>query len=723
MTWHLPKTNTDYTWGIGIEHEYRTTLDTGKKFKAIRAPVGFFSLKWTPSGVVPFRFLDKNNRRENSEELKDVISVTDEDGTVVPGYETASFNWKNKTVEQQVKKMDLTKEYILSKLGKPKGMRRKSQFPFAQEVQKRITSGYQTGSFHITITLPYKLRTGIEKLNKNMFKYCKLIQWIEPLLISKLGSTHPFSVGDTTSTVSYAEGSIRGTEEDYSNLGGISLNSYPVSEARKVGLTRPWRRLVKLSNIRRTSSGSDFRQRGEGVELRFLDTFDGQGLKDVLKTLVYVGSEAEETENEKIANSDDDWNKATAKIMEEGWNAYLPKSYIEKLKNVLNIPLNTKSIRASDVMSQVEKELWEKHKESNTSKLMIDDNSKQPEIYNFNKDSWNFSLKQKLIQEKDSREKFIDFVSGFRKISYQGDNWINADIIDKQPGYKQLVEQVLGRKWSAEDTRDIIDFLEGNKILQVERNEDMTIKRIRIKDELLSTQDIRKKLKSVIENPNYFEEEKGLIEYPFEGTISSGIPVRERIEMEISRGRDLLEPSNRRTEYDRFIHNLEVNRLQLDRNLTQVERQQIQQLLDDVRQIDLETPEQLQSMLDRYRGIKSDILRRKLLERRGESPRTIVPPIMEQVPRTTDMAQVSGNLPSGLGQIFESNESVWKIFVMTTGGHFKFWSYEEQRGTPSGRIKFGRIGYPGVFYTYSPSQIKKKRKNKTLPRIHESLMS
>ena len=424
-------------WGIGLEHEFRTVVDNGNDFTVRRdASHGYFTTRG--------RIIPGGTTREETERVKRLLSSGEkllahshQDPTVTPGYEVMSLKFQEAKAEKQVDKVIKYEKKIIEKTTIPRNFKRKSVIPFGINdnnfLQMTGDNDYATGSWHVSLTLPHQANTSDIANHK---KFAKQLQWLEPLFISKLGGPSLKSVGDAGPE---SEGSLRTLRNTYGGFGGANVNALEyTAEARQIShapqeavhRNLPYFRKTKLKNAMKSDTGMDIQARtsenaedrrkyGMGVEIRFLDSFDSQTMKDTLKTMIYVAANAKERhETTEDAPIDEDWNNVAARVLEEGWNAYLPASYVQKLRDKLGLEIGTQSVRAADVMGEIEKELWQKNKNSETARLMIQNNTQQPKIHNINRDAWDFYFRWKLRKDPEEKAKFENFMQKLAEIRY-----------------------------------------------------------------------------------------------------------------------------------------------------------------------------------------------------------------------------------------------------------------------------------------------------------------
>lgn len=484
------------TSGIAIEHEFRTTTDDFEDFAAQR------------SSRLPF---SKGSHFTDVPELN-----VEEDPTVGRGYEVTTRLWKNKRAEEQAQLL-LQGEARILNLYTEGHRKRKSVYPFAHDVRDLNSNSTSTGSYHFSFSIPYDSRDVSAAAKQRLVRFLRQLQWASPLLLSKVNSCAPQSTGDTTPTTSYAEGSNRVARGDvYGNLGGSFVSDFrSLPESKYSGRPAPYRTLMRVSDKHVANTGTEFKLREPfGVEWRVPDSFDAHGAEDFLKVACYVAGNAErELDDVPLPQQETSWNAAAASVIEEGWNAMVSKEYVDALRRALSVPILTGSLRAADVCSQLEKELWEKNKATRTAAMMVEDNSKQPRIHNFNKDSWNFMLKRKLFLNDHERKKFVDFTRRLWLLSH-GSEWVRVAGTGGK-SVRDLCELTLGKNYSAEDLRDVLDFFEEKNLIEVDRTAEGFFERVRVK---LPTEDaLIDAFNSVVADPSFFEANTSF-EPAFEGT-------------------------------------------------------------------------------------------------------------------------------------------------------------------------------------------------------------
>ena len=94
------------------------------------------------------------------------------------------------------------------------------------------------GSYHITITLPYKEKMKLSKFIDIHKNFANMIQWIEPLLITAYFSADDKSMG----TSKKVRGSYRVVRTGWGNLAGSDVRKFNVSVGRYSNIPSYWRK-------------------------------------------------------------------------------------------------------------------------------------------------------------------------------------------------------------------------------------------------------------------------------------------------------------------------------------------------------------------------------------------------------------------------------------------------------------------------------------------------
>lgn len=290
---------------------------------------------------------------------------------------------------------------------------KKVEYAFRKHVngQEKLHRDY-TGSYHLTITLPFSVeKTSEKEFIANHKNFGNQIQWIEPLLISSFFSADDSSLGSSKKRV---KGSFRIMRTGWGNLAGSDVRKFDKGVGRYANIKTHWRKgldffeseimkectkkpakepgsIAELSGNMRTFGSRDptrpwHRESGQGmtkpngIEIRIFDHFESSHLESLCKFFIYLAENSRTFHTPNYVYEDKDWINATQNIMMHGWLATLTDGYVNKLRKNLNLKIATKSRRAYDVFWQVNLELFEKHKAGIYPYLMLEKIHDRPPI-------------------------------------------------------------------------------------------------------------------------------------------------------------------------------------------------------------------------------------------------------------------------------------------------------------------------------------------------------
>jgi hypothetical protein len=108
-----------------------------------------------------------------------------------------------------------------------------------------------------------------------------------------------------------------------------------------------------------------------------------------------------------------------------------------------------------------------------------EENPSEPELFNVNKAAYDYFYRKKLRDSPEllEKHKFLLYGLGLVNTSASG-GWIGAG--SQSGGVKQIIERVVGKDMSNEDTRDFIDFCESYGLMDVKRNPDGSISAVKL---------------------------------------------------------------------------------------------------------------------------------------------------------------------------------------------------------------------------------------------------
>lgn len=341
-----------------------------------------------------------------------------------------------------------------------------------------------TGSFHITLTLPFTRKTSNERFIQNHTEFANLIQWIEPLLVPAFFSGDDKSIGSKENRV---KGPFRVTCTGWGNFAGSDIRKFKEGVGRLTNHKNNWRKKLnfykkektnycskvsKLVQLREPAAvsgfSSDFRTFGgeehisgygmskpNGVELRIFDNIHTIYTSRLCRLLVYVAERSRNRRITKYVYTDKDWIESLHNIVNQGWKGLITRKYLNKLRNVFDLELKTNSLRAWDVLNVFNEELFNKTKNGLWTKLLLKKKYTKPtELICINRCSLESGFILKLNNNITIRRKLIKFYNELpEKVKFNNINNLFFKIFDKS-SYKNHIE-------------DIIFFLETIKCIKV----------------------------------------------------------------------------------------------------------------------------------------------------------------------------------------------------------------------------------------------------------------
>ena len=299
-----------------------------------------------------------------------------------------------------------------------------------------------TGSYHITITLPFTKKTKEKKFVAMHQNFANMIQGIEPLMIVGFFSCDPRAMGTKLKRV---RGSFRVVRTGWGNLAGSDVRKFNEGIGRYADIETYWREGLKFhnlwkldycknvkmnepgavsalsSNIRTFGSTDPARpwhresgypmNKPNGIELRIFDNFSSNYRSELCKFIVYIAENSRNHTAVDFVYKDQDWIQTVQEIMKHGWKAILPKGYLDKLRKNLGLSLQPKSLRASDVLHELNERLFLQNRNGDWSYLMLDHlYDKPPCIPNVNRKSWEMAFFVRLNREEHLLNKFNKFI-------------------------------------------------------------------------------------------------------------------------------------------------------------------------------------------------------------------------------------------------------------------------------------------------------------------------
>lgn len=296
-----------------------------------------------------------------------------------------------------------------------------------------------TGSFHITITLPYTHKTSNKIFIERHKNFANQFQWLEPLLVAGFFSGDDKAIGSNEKRI---KGAFRVTSVGWGNFAGSDVRNFDRGVGRLTNHSYNWRdtmdfyeksKVYYCKNVSpaiqlrepNANSGfsSDFRTFGgddhisgygmekpNGVEIRIFDNIDSAYTSRLCRMIVYIAENSRKNKCNNYVYQDKDWVKSIQNIMMNGWKAKITHGYLSKLRTNLNLKIKTDSLRCWDVLKVVNDELFEKNKNGLYSKLLLKSYTKAPVLYCYNRESLENGYILKLINNKRLREKNITII-------------------------------------------------------------------------------------------------------------------------------------------------------------------------------------------------------------------------------------------------------------------------------------------------------------------------
>tara|TARA_B100000780_G_scaffold250841_1_gene197152 strand:+ start:1370 stop:3088 length:1719 start_codon:yes stop_codon:yes gene_type:complete len=287
-----------------------------------------------------------------------------------------------------------------------------------------------TGSYHVTLTLPYKDDMKLDDFIEQHANFANMVQWIEPLMMTGYFSADDRSMG--TQKVK-AKGSFRVMRVGWGNFGGSDIRKLNKGIGRYANITPFWRKGLtideqKLVNyckelspsLKKKEPGaisgfsSDFRTFGNtdpkrpdhresgtgmtignGIEIRIFDHFPTKYLNSLLQLLGCLAENSRVHKCKRYVYKDKDWIHAMHEIMINGWVGTLRSNFIKKLRTNLGLRINTSSLQAYEIMKTIYDELFERRIDGDFAKILLG-NLKKNELPRINQKSWEFGLSLKL---------------------------------------------------------------------------------------------------------------------------------------------------------------------------------------------------------------------------------------------------------------------------------------------------------------------------------------
>jgi len=370
------------------------------------------------------------------------------------------------------------------------------------------------GSYHITFTLPYTIKTTNKEFIKSHQNFSNQLQWLEPLLLTAYFTGDEYAPGSLKSRV---RGSFRVMMIGWGNLAGSDIRLFNKGIGRYAKTPTYWRQNLHFKDIDKlkpcykpsamaikenaySSLSSDFRTFGStdpdrpihresgiamtkpnGVEFRIFDHFPDKYIDHLLLLVSLVAENSRVTKTRGYVYQNKIWIEETHNIMKNGYKAKISKDYINLLRKKLGLEINTQSIIAIDIFREIYKELWDKNIDGEWSKIfncMIKPDYDRYILPDVNKRGWQFAFM--VMANNDNK-----ILNNFNKLS----RYLNKNINIKFKEFKKEVLNLFGKNWR-DDIEDLAYFYESLlkgidiKYIELIKNEDGTIFSLNILDDI-----------------------------------------------------------------------------------------------------------------------------------------------------------------------------------------------------------------------------------------------
>jgi len=361
------------------------------------------------------------------------------------------------------------------------------------------------GSYHITMTLPYKPDINKSKFISMHKNFCNQLQWIEPLLLTAYFTGDEYAPG---SSKDYVRGSYRVMIIGWGNFAGTDIRLLEKGIGRYAKTPTYWRKGFKLYESDKlkpcippsksaiaenaiTTLSSDIRTFGStdpdrpyhresgagmtvpnGIEFRIFDHFQDKYMGNLCNLMALIAENSRVTKTTGFVYQNKVWIETLHNIMRNGYKTELSKAYIKLLREKLGLKIKTKSIIAYDVFCDIYNELITKNINGKWMKIFTKNGTgeiaKTLLIPQVNKRGWQMAFMIKANRMKIVMNKFIKltkYLNVIKKISFKD--------------FEKIFIKIFGSNWKR-DAIDMAYFFELFGAI-INKNENGTIKGIAIK--------------------------------------------------------------------------------------------------------------------------------------------------------------------------------------------------------------------------------------------------
>ena len=370
-----------------------------------------------------------------------------------------------------------------------------------------------TGSFHITLTLPYTDKMKLSNFISMHQNFANMIQWLEPLMVSAYFSADDRSMGTQKKRI---RGSFRVMRIGWGNFAGSDVSKFKEGIGRYADIVPKWRDGLDFEGVKTVNQCKDLAPRikkrekgavsgfssnfrtfgstdperpwhresgagmsvGNGIELRIFDHFSTKYLDSLLQLVATVAENSRTHKCKDYVYKDDDWIKSLHNIMLEGWCAQITPGYIKKLRKNLNLKINTSSLQAYDVFKTIYEELYNKNVNGDYMVILLDTwREKCVDLPKVNQRSWEFGLSLKLNNNKTLFRNMNRFLKE-----------INSDKNIKE--IKDIFFTKFTKKNWGNSFYNVLCYLETLEILKLDKNNKSEIIKVYKNKDLIESDDI-----------------------------------------------------------------------------------------------------------------------------------------------------------------------------------------------------------------------------------------
>lgn len=394
------------------------------------------------------------------------------------------------------------------------------------------------GSFHITITLPYKQNISLEEFIYKHENFANMIQWIEPLLMTAYFSADDEAIGSSKKKI---KGSFRVGRIGWGNFAGSDVRKFSSGIGRYAVAKPLWRKNLKFDGSNKVNlcnklseslkkkepgaiSGfsSDFRTFGSrdperpwhresgigmtignGVELRIFDNMPLTHMRSLCRIISYIVENSYKLKLNDYVYDNKGWIDAMHGIMLNGWLYNIKKSYLKDLRKNLGLKIKVNNLNSYHVFETIVNELHNKYYNSDSA-LLLNGNILLRNYINIpkiNKESLEIGLSIKLLKNKKLLHNLNLFLKSLEK--YNNDNKININHLNIK-FHKYFSYQ----RWN-NDLIYILYYFESLNKIKLSINKNNIIISLKIINNSINIEDINKYLYNLIIDQ---EETLGLVD-------------------------------------------------------------------------------------------------------------------------------------------------------------------------------------------------------------------